>query len=872
MPSETLTIDAAAEDAANTQVLLDDAANGIRLVSHAYPDPEPVYMGASSADTEGTIAVQNGYQDRTIPVVVRCFNVTSGDGKMRARIKALQQKVGKLNREGGTLRRTLADSTVITFDVKSATIQVPADWHFLHKDTVEVTLSFLCDPLGRAPELTTVLDEFTTDTIANYTFDTGSGLAVSGGQLAPSSTAEKRIYRSAAPSVFYDPRVTLKITTGASANPSARIGVSLRRTNAANNLLAFVQPAGPNIRIAKRDGGTYVDLASPVAITALATTTSYWLRFAPDGNLLTAEWWTTDPALGGSPATTVTHTLAGANLTAYGAGISGQVGIDTDQAPTDWRYDDFRIEPWAKSETTLPAAIGVHRGLPGDAPGLGRLEIVNDASADQWHVVWGMESRYYSSAATAALFYQAESLLAQGGSSAAAVASASGGTVMRNTALSTSYQSIVSGREGGTAYFTHQGDYEVWGRFMASASNVGTVSVALEWSHGDFRRFTRNGDVTIDPALEGQWARRSLGLVHLPRPVTGDQRWEPRILAKSTTAGDDVDVDYLFLVPVTEGSGVASAAPSIATPTTFSARDEFDQAPGALAGKTAAVGGNWANNGANADFAVASTTAQRTATSDSGREIDTVPVTLAAVVTQADLKFSAFNSALSVQYQGVTARYVDATNYAYGAMFHHTDGGSPVAFVVIGQEVAGAGSVLASAAIPVPNTDAWYTLRFAIDATGRAWLWFFPRGGQPGAATVEAHSTALATGGALDDGYSGLYDYNVGAATITRSYDNFWATPLTTTIAADAAIFAGQSMQVRHNAVVREDSGGSVWARPASYEGDHARPLPAGVEARALRTIVAVHRNDPGTMADTAIDDLSYRWHYTPRWVSVPQP
>ena len=83
----------------------------------------------------------------------------------------------------------------------------------------------------------------------------------------------------------------------------------------------------------------------------------------------------------------------------------------------------------------------------------------------------------------------------------------------------------------------------------------------------------------------------------LQKVTAGTQRWEGRILAKSTVSGDDIDMDWLMLFPVDEGYGEVSAVARIVTPTAFSARDEFDQAAGNLTGKTAPVGGNWAGAG-----------------------------------------------------------------------------------------------------------------------------------------------------------------------------------------------------------------------------------------------------------------------------------
>lgn len=668
MPSEVVTLDPTSEDAANAQVLLEDRANGIKLVRHEYPDPEPEYQGVESADTEGSRYVQNRLRDRTITAVVRCY----GSSNMRARVSDLQEKIGKLNREQGTYKRTLADATTIVFDVKSASIQVPADWQFLHKDEVEVTMTFLCAPLGRGAEQTL-----------------------------------------------------------------------------------------------------------------------------------------------------------------------------TDHA-----------------ETTLPVCIGVDTAVLGDYPALGRLVIDNDAAADQWHVVWGMQSRHYDSATTAKLFYEAEELAAHGGGAIiAGPTGASGGTVVRNTSLTTSFQSVMSGKIGGATWMTHVGAFEVWARVQTPATNAGTVTVALEWGQGDFRTFTQNDPVTIEAEWEATWRRVPLGLVHLPEPVSGAQRWEPRILAKSTAPGDDIDIDYVFLVPVTEGSGEASAIQQFQTPTSLSARDEFDQAAGALNAKTAALGGAWATSGVATDFATTGAgalTRSTTVDSPGGR----LAVLGATTYTACGMQVDCMASAAGVASPGLLARHVDASNYADVVIDNS-------AILRLEKVIAGARATVAAERLAVPlAADTFYTVRLVVDPAGRFWVWVGLAGTPIGFPVLEGQDSALATGGTLASGKAGLRDLNETDTLVTRTYDNF----VVSVPAADAAIFASQSLEVRHDAVIREDSGGSVWARVSRYEGDYARPLPAGLEARSLRTIVAVHRNDPETMPDSTIDDVSFRWYVTPRYLHVPAP
>lgn len=95
------------------------------------------------------------------------------------------------------------------------------------------------------------------------------------------------------------------------------------------------------ISIIKVDGGVTTVLKEEEAITFSANT-DYWYRFKTEGNKLVAEWWSTDPSLGGSPAKSMEVTLEGEDATQFGTGVEGKFlyrveGVDaTKSARTDY--------------------------------------------------------------------------------------------------------------------------------------------------------------------------------------------------------------------------------------------------------------------------------------------------------------------------------------------------------------------------------------------------------------------------------------------------------------------------------------------------------------------------------------------------------
>jgi hypothetical protein len=493
----------------------------------------------------------------------------------------------------------------------------------------------------------------------------------------------------------------------------------------------------------------------------------------------------------------------------------------------------------------------------------------NDSSNDQWWLVWGIQSRYYSADASAALAWQAEALTAMGGSVIAVGPSGASATnVKRAENIGTSYQAILSTQAvGGGSHMSHVGSFRVFARVQTPTTNTGTVSVALEWGEGDYRRYSQNDTATITTSEGGTWRLLDLGLVSLTTVVAGTQRWEGRMLAKSTVAGDDIDVDWLMLVPVDEGAGEAKALWRIPTATAFSAQDGFNQSAGALTGKTASTGGVWAGAGDADDFSVETTgqTAQRTAINDAGDWFGRYAVSgasaLTATAVQADFKAADLDAGAE---QGVFARYSSTTSWAMAVFDRDSDGDWLKFYYYTG----GSATFLAEASFPRAN-GAFYTLRLLIDTAGKFAVWAAQTGSAFGDPLITGQSSVFATAGALASGSVGFYDEQTGGAANTRNVDNFIAWQPST----DASVFANQSLEIRHDRAVREDSAGTLWGTPSSYVGDYLQVPPAGAEGRTSRVIVKASRGGPGSTdpADSGTDDISASLRVTPRYLAVPE-
>jgi hypothetical protein len=570
-----------------------------------------------------------------------------------------------------------------------------------------------------------------------------------------------------------------------------------------------------------------------------------------------------------------------------------------DMAKFRARYEiSFICEPFGlgsevdmgdNTETTLPVLIFTETGILGDVPGLGRLVIDNDSTAAQWWMTWGIESRYYSSSANAALFYEAEGRTALGTATSGAVVptGASGAQGIAYAGLQTNYRAIMSTQAtGGGAHLSHVGAFRVYLRCRSPNTNVGTVTVAWEWGEGDFLTYTRQNETQITGSSINQWVLVDMGIVNLRAVSSGTQRWEGRVVVKTSSgSSDEFYIDYLMLVPVSEGSGIASGVQRETTPTAYSAEDHFTSTTSgnALNGRVASpAGGTWATSGVATDFAFYDTDSngttnegiQRSTTAEATPRLAIIGTTnYTDVAISVRAMYSTMGASGSLQH-GLIAHWTDSSNYLLARFSRATSG--TVKTLEIVQVLAGVSTVFASTtAWPsgVASSQGYWLLYFTVSSQGFAEasvssLGSLSGSGAPSEGTVmlsvSAQSSTWATGGTLATGEPGIYDMN-SASSGRRDYDDFyvWVPP------SDAALFGSQSLEVRHDRVVREDSAGAIWSTVSSYEGDYLKVPPAGAEARTLRAIVKATRGAPDQF-DNAIDDISARLFVQPRFLVVP--
>lgn len=202
--TETLIFDPVSEDASNAPLTIVNSID-YGLLEHSYPAPPLDTQQAGSADTEGDRIASRRYRNRTITMTVNCGSYNA--------LSALQAKVAKIAREGGTLQRTLPWGETITFDLLIAPGYDPAFNHVFEAGVTTVPLTFEALPHGRGSEETMTLRSETTLPVLVFTETGVKGDVPALGRLVIDLQASTDQYRLwwAMQSRYYDSASTASL-------------------------------------------------------------------------------------------------------------------------------------------------------------------------------------------------------------------------------------------------------------------------------------------------------------------------------------------------------------------------------------------------------------------------------------------------------------------------------------------------------------------------------------------------------------------------------------------------------------------------------------------------------------------------------------
>ena len=507
----------------------------------------------------------------------------------------------------------------------------------------------------------------------------------------------------------------------------------------------------------------------------------------------------------------------------------------------------------------------------GDVPALGRLIVTDTATQARRDVEWGLENRTYD--ASTSLIVDSDNMATSGFSGTGTTRTgaydpnASGNNIIRaSTVLGTPIAVC------GTGTLTHVGTYRVWARcYVARRSQ----RVRLSWRAGDGRYVSNNW---ATPPVDVGWVEMDLGTITIPTVLSGTQSWDGRVEAyesDATLTPAALDVDYLRLTPAGEGYGRARAVFSY-SPGVVVAYDWFTGASGALNGRTATLGGTWAST----LLGVGTTDFQETNdifySSQGGPDNTRYGILgstnfgdteVTATVNQEGVWVD--QGAPAAVASGVIARWTDSNNHAKLWLIRNPGyagaGQPPVSSLYMQVRVAGSESVLAWTALtPGVYVPAW--LRLIIYTSGIAVGQMIEYTSGVVVKTITGFSAALATGGTLATGKSGIVDmnYQYASSVPTRYYDAFSAS---TPASYAPVIYSGRSMQIRHDDTIRTDSAGTAYGRPQSYRG--ARLL---IPTGDSRLAAVVRRVDlDAAAADQVTDATQLQVAYTERGLVIPR-
>lgn len=510
------------------------------------------------------------------------------------------------------------------------------------------------------------------------------------------------------------------------------------------------------------------------------------------------------------------------------------------------------------SETTEAELTGVLQDassdavISGDYPARCRIVVTEGSGNDQRGLLWGLRSRHYDDATTAALAYEAEDMTPVSPATVSTLTGASGGATdnrVSHAAILTAWTAVLTTDLTDGGALTHKGSYRVFVR--AYSTQTTGPRVRLTWGVGDLSNPVSNDPVRIPGS--SQFYILDLGEIRLDPAPVGTHQWRGQIEAIADAGVWNVSIDKVWFVPIGEAAGRLVSGPSFTS--TFSIHDEFDQTSGNLTGKTLASGETWAGAGDSADWTVDATNhrATRTASSDvllAGR------FAIAGSTAYTDSTVQATFAPPSGQpagvILGVVARYTDTDNYVLACL--------TVGSLFLTKVVDGTASI--GDQFSVPGSPTSITLALTVRADGS---WAISKDGVP---VLTGQDVDLATDGDLESGKVGFYAENNGTTSHTITVDDFIAA--TTSPVQDAALFANQKAELRHDGMFHESSTDGIYKPIGSVIGDLVRLPPSGIEERKVELVLKASRGDFDTLPDSAIDDISAQVFYRPSWLTIP--
>jgi hypothetical protein len=471
--------------------------------------------------------------------------------------------------------------------------------------------------------------------------------------------------------------------------------------------------------------------------------------------------------------------------------------------------------------TANPLAELAMSAVPGDVPALGRLVVTDNATQHRRWMAWGIDQ----TPATGTLILNSSVMTTTGYAGAANAAFTGGYTADAiSTTLLTEPQAVC-----GIVNQTHVGSYRALLRFSVATATTMALRLLYQVGDGPFRALSYKVPVTLG------WNLVDMGEIVVPVTALGSQKWTGYLEAYSTDVGGEVlAVDVLLLVPSEKFGRARAAGTDLAGPVV--AYDAFTgtTAAAVLNARVAPLGGTWATSGVATDFTFADLEGGEVITrASTGPEAATGRIAALGAVSRTAVRMSIrfrIDVNVSKQLFSLVPRYVSGA-LAAGCTFQTFTASKNELSIF----VTGAPSSTVTTGTTLYNNfrrevATWYRLWCSVSATGMLRAVLTTDSGAE-IARVSLYDPQLATGGTIATGTARFLESNPLSGTPnTRYYDDIY---ITTPPAEQMVCFSGQSIEVRHNATLREDSTGVYGGLPQEYVGARFTVPNAGGPARS---------------------------------------
>lgn len=227
--------------------------------------------------------------------------------------------------------------------------------------------------------------------------------------------------------------------------------------------------------------------------------------------------------------------------------VAPDVTLKVTRSPLCYALEEIEGEVF--EETKARELVWELSEVLGSAPGLIRLKVTNDNTEAHWRTLTcAMESRDHpqdeTKNTTAKLAYDAIELTPKAGSTEAERETTK---VIRNSALTAGWLTILDSEIEGVGHMTHKGQREIKLRVWDPGTEAGDVQLKLLWRPLGAVSWSEN-EIVGTPLVD-DWAIMDLGEAIAEVATLGGQRWEFQVQARAVSGSGAIDIHRTRIEP-----------------------------------------------------------------------------------------------------------------------------------------------------------------------------------------------------------------------------------------------------------------------------------------------------------------------------------